>query len=224
MTQAWLAGGWPLGLSCAVPVLAAAWLPPASCRQQRAVPLLTTSIMSPRSVRAVSGSIPRRHTVGLVLVSTRPSRSMVWSTTCGVIISPPLATADATSAISSGVACVLPCPKPPMARSGMLPTKSATVPKTERAGRGRSNGGAWLNPHALGCGDHVRSPDVHGHLREGRVAAPAEDLHERPAARRAPVVLDRVGRLRREVGVDRRELGVERVLARSPGPPSPSPP
>ena len=28
----------------------------------------------------------------------------------------------------------------------MLPTKSATVPKTERAGRGRSNGGAWLNP------------------------------------------------------------------------------
>ena len=62
------------------------------------------------------------------------------------MISPPLATADATSAISSGVACVLPWPKPPMASSGMLFTKSATVPKTDRAGRGRSNGGAWLKP------------------------------------------------------------------------------
>ena len=58
MIHAWLEG-WPLGRG-AVPVLAAAWTP-ASCMQHRAVPLLTTSIMSPVIVVAVAGCMARRH-------------------------------------------------------------------------------------------------------------------------------------------------------------------
>ena len=66
--------------NCAVPVLAAAWIPFSNFMQQRAVPLFTTPIMKLFNVAAVSGDMAVFHSFGLALASTPPPESRVSST------------------------------------------------------------------------------------------------------------------------------------------------
>src|SRR6478752_6492060 len=66
--QALERSGWPVSLSCAVPVFAAAWMPLSSCMQQLAVPVRTTSCISALRMNAVSGVIGVFHTSGSVVL------------------------------------------------------------------------------------------------------------------------------------------------------------
>ena len=82
------------------------------------------------------------HTSSVAIVSiTSPWSSRTSRTTCGVMISPPLATAEATSAICSGVACTSFWPMADWAQRGsgaVVPSTSVGNDRLGRAAAGRS--------------------------------------------------------------------------------------
>ena len=66
--------------------------------------------MASRMTPAVCGLIAVSHGFGSKVLITLPLSSRISFITCGVMMIPLLATADATSAISSGDAAVSNCP------------------------------------------------------------------------------------------------------------------
>ena len=84
---------------------------------------------------------------------------------------PPLATAAATSAISSGVAWTLCWPMADLARPGRSWAKAPTAGKNDWAAPGRSMGGVWSKPKLLASAVRSAAP-------RSRPMAPKPVLHD----------------------------------------------
>src|SRR6185295_12572976 len=114
MNHSWFGQPWP---TSAVPVLPATSMPSSAAAVP--VPSLTTwSIIAP-TLEAVSADMTCDISPGSMRRTVRPSRSTTRSAMCGFMSLPPLATAEATIAICSGVTVSLSWPM------AMRPTSTA---------------------------------------------------------------------------------------------------
>ena len=182
------------------------------------MPFCTTPIMKSVIVAAVSGVITVSHGFGVYVSSTAPSLSRVSAITCGVMITPLLATAAAAMFICSGVAAGSSWPKLDVASFGLTPlgtsfTKSCTDGKNDCAGAGMSMGTSWLKPNASAVVTMVSGPSVVPISAKAVLHDAGEHLGKRAAAHLAAVVLIGVGSGRHDVLVGRREERVHVVLA-----------
>ena len=143
---------------------------------------------------AMSGAHRRLPDGRAVRLSTRPSRSRVSATTYGVMIWPPLATAGGDHRHLQRRERASSWPKPRIASSGVACVEVRTVAEEARRRPGQVDRERLVEAERLGAGDHRSGAELDRDLGERRVAAAGEHLAEGAAARRAAVVLDRVGR------------------------------
>src|SRR5579859_7321360 len=140
----------------AVPVLPATWTPGTWAAVP--VPPWTTEIINAVMAAAVWADVAWTHCDGWYVRTTLPSLSRTSWRTWGCMITPLLAKADATSAISSGVEDTSCWPIADLARPGWSCWKDAASGKKALAEAGRSSGGTLLKPKALASAARLAPP------------------------------------------------------------------